>query len=83
MAYHQLSPDQHATYEIQVLGYLDTTWSDWFAGMSIEVRQDTDWGPVTTLVGRVADQAALYGLLQGLYTLRMPLLLVQRLLSEA
>jgi hypothetical protein len=82
MAYHQLGPDQHATYEIQALGYLDSTWSDWFADLAIQVRQDDNWGPVTTLVGQVADQAALYGLLQGLYTLRLPLLLVRRLPSE-
>jgi len=32
----------------------------------------------TTLTGTVADQAALLGLLQKLYTLGLPLLLVRR-----
>ena len=33
---------------------------------------------ITTLTGAVADQAALLGLLQQLYTLGLPLLLVKR-----
>ena len=43
------------------------------------VKYDEDDAPaITTLTGAVADQAALLGLLQQLYTLGLPLLLVRR-----
>jgi len=36
------------------------------------------WPPVTTLTGVVADQAALQGLLQRLYSMGLPLLSINR-----
>ncbi len=69
-----LGQDQPAAYRIQVQGRLGRRWADWFEGLVI-----TDDGQaVTTLAGIVADQAALLGLLQRLYTLGLPLLLVER-----
>ncbi len=49
----------------------------WFDDMSVSV-QDEAHSAITTLTGAVADQAALLGLLQKLYTLGLPLLLVER-----
>lgn len=67
--------DQPATYQIQVPGELDESWSDWVGGMTITVESEGDAPPVTTLTGKV-DQAALQGLLRRLYSLGLPLISV-------
>ena len=59
-------------YEIRLQGHLDERWSPWFDGMSVE----TEAGGVTVLRGRVADQAALHGLLARLRDLGVPLVSV-------
>ena len=62
-------------YEIRVKGNLDLRWSDWFDGFSITPVGDGE----TLLVGSVADQAALHGVLHKIRDLGLPLLTVQRL----
>jgi hypothetical protein len=52
-------PHAPAHYELRIEGHLDEHWSAWFGGMSL-IREDDG---TTTLRGRVADQAALHGLL--------------------
>jgi hypothetical protein len=67
-----------------VQGRISQRWEAWFDGMTIDVAEDADPGQagghpaITSLTGRVADQAALHGLLQKLYTLGLPLLEVKR-----
>ena len=61
-------------YEIRVQGILDRMWSDWFDGFTITPQPDGE----TWLVGRVADQAALHGILDKIGELGLPLLLVKR-----
>jgi hypothetical protein len=74
----RISPfDQPATYCIKVQGRLDPSWANWFRAAAIEVTRGPDQLPVTTLVGEVADQAALYGWLSRLRDLGLPLLLVE------
>lgn len=69
----RLSLNQSATYEIQVQGCLPEHWPDFFG--QLHARQvETAAGPITTLTGTVADQAALHGILQALYTLGLPVL---------
>ncbi len=65
-------------YHIQVQGWISERWRDWFDGMSISRDRTSNGVPITRLTGIVADQAALLGLLQKLYTLGFPLLLVRR-----
>ena len=62
-------------YEIRVKGNLDLRWSDWFDGFAITPVGDEE----TLLVGSVADQAALHGLLPKIRDLGLPLLSVQHL----
>ena len=62
-------------YEIRVKGNLDLRWSDWFNGFTITPVDDEE----TLLIGSVADQAALHGLLHKIRDLGLPLLTVQRL----
>jgi len=63
------------TYLIRVQGSLRASWSDWLGGMRI--RADPDDPGCTVLEGELPDQAALMGVLKGLYDLGMPLLLVE------
>ena len=62
-------------YEIRVKGNLDLMWSDWFDGFCITPVGDEE----TLLVGSVADQAALHGVLHKIRNLGLPLLTVRRL----
>jgi hypothetical protein len=75
MSHHQtLGQDQPAAYRIQVQGRLSPRWAGWFEGLVVAEESPA----TTTLTGILADQAALLGLLQRLYTLGLPLLLVER-----
>ena len=71
-----------ANYRITVEGYLDDRWSDCMGDMTISAIRQTDRGAMTTLVGRVKDQAELFGLLNTLYELHMPLHSVKYLDSD-
>ena len=70
-----------ATYRIEVEGILDENWADSLAGMRISTRKRADQSTVTTLTGRLKDQAELSGVLNGLYELHLPILSV-KILSE-
>jgi hypothetical protein len=65
-------------YEIRVRGNLEPKWSDWFDGFAITPVADDE----TVLVGAVADQAALHGVLHKIRDLGLPLLSVQWLGEE-
>ena len=62
-------------YQIRVQGRLDRRWSDWFDGFTITYPSDNE----TLLQGRVADQAALHGLLVKIRDLGLSLLSVRRI----
>ncbi len=72
----RLHPDQPAFYRIQIQGYLGQQWSDFMAGLTISVTGERDQS-VTTLSGEVLDQAALMGVLNGLYGMGYTLLSVE------
>lgn len=76
--FHKLTLDQPATYQIEVPGHLDKSWSDWGWKMKSIVVSEGDDPPVTTLTGTF-DQAALHGLLRRLYSLGLPLISVNRI----
>lgn len=71
--------DQAATYQIKVQGRLDERWAQWFDGMSIAFEQAEDSSTVTVLTGLVIDQAALYGLINRMRDLGLPLISVGRI----
>jgi hypothetical protein len=68
-----------ANYRIRVQGNLDNSWADRLGGMAITADTAGDKLPVTILVGHLADQAALSGILNTLYELHLPLLSVENL----
>ena len=59
-------------YEIRLKGHLDSRWAAWFDGLSLTNESDG----TTIIGGPVADQAALYGLLQKVRDLGLPLVSV-------
>ena len=59
-------------YEIRLKGHLDSRWATWFDGLSLTKESDG----TTIIRGPVADQAALYGLLQKTRDLGLPLISV-------
>ena len=64
-----------AIYVIKIVGYLDDSWSEQL-GMTMEHTTINDDTTITVLRGVLVDQAALFGVLDGLYGLGFPLLLV-------
>jgi hypothetical protein len=64
--------DQAGRYEIRLKGHVDRRWAAWFDGLSLSLESDG----TTTIHGRVADQAALHGLLQKVRDVGLPLVSV-------
>jgi hypothetical protein len=68
-----------AIYEIQVQGELDRGWETWFDGLAVTLTYASDRPPTTTLLGPVADQSALRGMLCKLWDLNLTLISVHRI----
>ena len=62
-------------YEFRLQGHLDEHWIEWFEGLAVTHAGDGS----TVLSGPVSDQAALFGLLERVRDLGLPLLLVRRI----
>ena len=75
--------DDPATYRIRIRRALNEQWSDCLGGMSITTSREGDHRVVTTLFGQLADQAALIGVVNSLYDLHRPILLLECLGQEA
>jgi len=65
-------------YQIRINGHLDDQWSDWFENATITLEENGD----TLLTLPVVDQTALHGLLKKVRDLGMPLLSVNRTVSN-
>ena len=61
-------------YQIRVQGHLDSTWSEWFDGLTIANLANGE----TLLAGDLADQVALHGVLIKIHDLGLPLLALRR-----
>lgn len=76
----KLALHEAAVYQIRFQGVLDESWVKYLnSELIIQIQGDTPQTIVTTLTGKVSDQAALLGLLNSLYYLGLPLLLVKRI----
>lgn len=69
-------------YRIEVQGEVGRNWSDRLGGMRVLPSTLVEGSKVTVLEGRVSDQAELAGILNTLYALHLPLLVVQCLESD-
>jgi hypothetical protein len=67
--------DERARYEIRISTHLEPRWAAQLGGLS--VRHEADGTSV--LSGSIVDQAALYGLLQRVRDLGIPLVSVTRI----
>ena len=72
-----LQPGKPASYSINVEGSLSEEWSGRLGGMQIKTCPRGQRKPVTTLSGTVRDQAALFGVLNSLYELHLPIMKVE------
>jgi hypothetical protein len=68
-----------SVYRIRIQGHLAERWADWFDGLQLRHQADGE----TVLIGPVADQAALHGLLTKIRDLGLPLIAVNRVEPEA
>lgn len=73
----QATPRQ-PIYEIRLKGHLDHRWFYRFEGMAIDYQANGD----TLLTGPVADQSALFGILNHVRSIGIPLLDVKRVLPD-
>ena len=64
--------DTSHTYEIKIRGYLEASWLDLFEGLTISQEENG----ITTLSGRLPDQAALHGVLNRISSLGLTLISV-------
>ena len=74
----KFSFERPGNYRIRVLGSLEESWSERLGGFritkgSLKVQERS----VTDLIGSVRDQAELAGILETLYDLHLPILLVE------
>ena len=73
-----LSKDQPAIYRIEMDGNIDQRILTWFDDMTLSTESREEGKTTSTLVGLVADQAALHGLLNRIYTLGFLVISVTR-----
>ena len=66
-----------ATYRIVIQGCLNSSWSGSFSDMVISNELAQNGSDISMLTGPLVDQAALFGVLDHLYGLGFPLLLVE------
>jgi hypothetical protein len=67
-----ITMNKQTIYEFRVRGRLDGLWSRWFDELALTHGEDD----ITVLTGPVADQAALYGLLDKMRDLGLSLICV-------
>lgn len=73
---NHLAPQTEAgIYEIHVKGHLNNDWSDWLEGLEMKLLENGEMN----LVGPIADQSALMGVLIKLNRLNLTLLSVNKI----
>jgi hypothetical protein len=76
-SWKDLKFEASASYRIRVKGHLDNSWSDRLGGMVLTRAFTADKQPMTILIGRLIDQAALAGVMNALYNLHLPVFSVE------
>jgi hypothetical protein len=70
-----MDEERHLVYKIVVGGKLDHRWADWFDGVQIAIARCDP--PRSLLTCTVVDQSALYGILDRIRDLNLPLIEVR------
>lgn len=71
--------NDHHIYQIEIQGYLDPSWSEWFNGFKMVSHQELTGASTTTLTGIIADQPALRGILGKLWDLNLSIISIYRI----
>jgi hypothetical protein len=71
-----------AWYEITVVGQLAEYWADWINDITISLESNRKGKPYTTMRCLVRDQSQLFGILNQLNSLNLPLLQVTFIRNE-
>jgi len=75
--------DMRSRYRILICGTLDAGWSDRLGGMTISATRLADGAAATSLIGELADQSALVGVVNTLHDLGLSLMSVERVADTA
>jgi hypothetical protein len=68
----QIGFEYPLVYTIRVIGHLEKSWSNRLSGLNIQPSATLANGQeITILTGKLIDQAALMGVLNALYNLRL------------
>jgi hypothetical protein len=68
--------DRSTVYEITVSGRVNTSWSEWFNGMILDMPKPNQNPAHTTMLMNIPDQAALRGALSKIWDLNLCLISV-------
>lgn len=68
-----------AIYQIKVKGDVSELWSHRLGGMQITVERGSQKETISVLIGRMADQSELSGVLNSLFELHLPVISVHAL----
>ena len=74
--------DMSATYRICVIGVLESSMAERYWGMTSAPVEQTDEQEQTALVGEVADQTALVGIINALYNAGHTVVSVERIFPD-
>lgn len=81
MEQYKSKPKIHdrAKYRIHVCGIVGESWVDYFSGMTIRVKDESEQEPETILTGWLPDQAALLAMFNLLHDWGHPLISLEYL----
>jgi len=78
-SWKDLKFDGPGFYRIRAQGHLEDMWTERMSGMVITRAFTGDKQPMSILIGRLQDQAALSGVMNALYSLHMSVFSVELL----
>jgi hypothetical protein len=72
----------HMVYQIKVQGKLDKTWSEWLGFARVTSEFNENGQMITTLIVELADQPALFGILDRIRDMNLLPIAVKRIDRE-
>lgn len=73
----EVSFNKPARYQIKIGGDISGIWLDSMRGMGITTEHDENNKTISVLTGVLPDQSALVGILETIFQMRLPILLVK------